>query len=146
MDNGASHCSADEGKGPIHAEHAWSFVRISTRYSTISWRIRSYEASAERADSADRSTLVVLGQRLLATSLLDGFEANHTLTFIADNLDCVDAQAKRFYRQFDFQELPGYPMRLYLPCKSLEALASEFEVRSEPRASNGGPDSPQRQP
>ncbi len=61
LDNGVSHRSANEEKGPINAEHAWSFVRISTRYSTLSWRIRSYEASAERADSADRSTLGVLG-------------------------------------------------------------------------------------
>ena len=64
-----------------------------------------------------------LGQRLLATSLLDCNEASQTFTFIAVILDCVDDQAKQFYQQFDFQELPGYPMRLYLPFKSLEALA-----------------------
>ena len=64
-----------------------------------------------------------IGQRLLATSLVDCYEASHTFSFIAVILDCVDEQAKRFYRQFDFQELPGYPMRLYLPFKSLEALA-----------------------
>lgn len=64
-----------------------------------------------------------VGQRLLATSLLDCYEASQTFAFIAVVLDCVDKQAKRFYQQFDFQELPGYPMRLFLPFKSLEALA-----------------------
>ncbi len=64
-----------------------------------------------------------IGQRLLATSLVDCYEASQTFAFIAVILDCVDEQAKRFYRQFDFKELPGYPMRLYLPFKSLEALA-----------------------
>ncbi len=45
------------------------------------------------------------------------------IAFIAVILDCVDVQAKQFYLQFDFQELPGYPMRLFLPFKALEALA-----------------------
>ena len=64
-----------------------------------------------------------IGQRLLATSLVDCYDASQTFAFIAVILDCVDEQAKRFYQQFDFQELPGYPMRLYLSFKSLEALA-----------------------
>lgn len=64
-----------------------------------------------------------IGQRLLATSLFDCYEASHTFAFIAVILDCVDEQARRFYQQFDFQELPGYPMRLCLPYLSLEALA-----------------------
>ena len=63
------------------------------------------------------------GRRLLATSLVDCYEASQTFAFIAVILDCIDEQAKRFYRQFDFQEVPGYPMRLYLSFKSLEALA-----------------------
>lgn len=64
-----------------------------------------------------------IGQRLLAASLLDCYEASPTFAFIAVILDCVDETAKRFYQRFDFEELPGYPMRLYLPFKSLEALA-----------------------
>lgn len=64
-----------------------------------------------------------IGQRLLATALLDCYEASHTFAFVAVILDCVDDPAKRFYQQFDFHELPGYPMRLYLPFNSLEALA-----------------------
>lgn len=64
-----------------------------------------------------------IGQRLLATSLVDCYEASQTFPFIAGIPDCVDEQAKRCYQRFDFAELPGYPMRLYLPFKSLEALA-----------------------
>ncbi|MCA9264601.1 MAG: GNAT family N-acetyltransferase [Planctomycetales bacterium] len=64
-----------------------------------------------------------IGKRLLATSLLDCYEASHSFAFIAVVLDCVNQQAKRFYQQFDFQELPGYPMRLHLPFKLLEVLA-----------------------
>ncbi len=64
-----------------------------------------------------------IGQRLLATSLVDCYEASQTFAFIAVVLDCVDERAKLFYQRFGFQELPGYPMRLYLPLKSLEAMA-----------------------
>lgn len=60
---------------------------------------------------------------MLATSLLVCYEASRTFAFIAVILDCADVQAKRFYQRFDFAELPGYPLRLYLPFKSLEALA-----------------------
>lgn len=67
-----------------------------------------------------------IGGRLLATALLDCYEASQTFAFIAVILDCVDEQAKRFYGQFDFEQLPGYPMRLYLPFKSLEALAKGY--------------------
>lgn len=64
-----------------------------------------------------------IGQRLLATSLVDCYEASRTFAFIALLLDCVDERAKRFYQRYDFAELPGYPMRLYLPFKTLEMLA-----------------------
>lgn len=64
-----------------------------------------------------------IGRRLLATALDDCYEASGTFPFIAVILDCVDASAKQFYQQFDFAELPGYPMRLYLPFKLLERMA-----------------------
>jgi predicted N-acetyltransferase YhbS len=65
-----------------------------------------------------------IGSRLLATSLRDCHEASQTFAFIAVILDCVDAPSKAFYQRFDFAELPGYPMRLYLPFKLLEKLAN----------------------
>jgi predicted N-acetyltransferase YhbS len=64
-----------------------------------------------------------IGNRLLATALVDCYQASQTFAFIAVILDCIDEHAKRFYQRFDFAELPGYPMRLYLPFKSLESLA-----------------------
>jgi GNAT superfamily N-acetyltransferase len=65
-----------------------------------------------------------IGQRLLATALKDCYEAGQTFAFIAVILDCVDASSKQFYQRFDFAELPGYPMRLYLPFKTLERMAN----------------------
>ena len=65
-----------------------------------------------------------IGQRLLATALMDCYQASQTFAFIAIVLDCIDTNAKSFYQRFDFAELPGYPMRLYLPFKLLEAMAT----------------------
>lgn len=65
-----------------------------------------------------------IGQRLLATALMDCYQASQTFAFIAIVLDCIDSNAKSFYQRFDFAELPGYPMRLYLPFKLLEAMAT----------------------
>ncbi|MFK8115208.1 MAG: GNAT family N-acetyltransferase [Rubripirellula sp.] len=64
-----------------------------------------------------------IGQRLLATALADCYEASQAFSFIAVILDCVDEPSKRFYQRFDFSELPGYPMRLYLPFNLLERMA-----------------------
>ncbi|MGB7343842.1 MAG: GNAT family N-acetyltransferase [Pirellulaceae bacterium] len=63
-----------------------------------------------------------IGTRLLATALKDCYDASETFSFIAVILDCVDEPSKAFYQQFDFAELPGYPMRLHLPFKLLERL------------------------
>ena len=63
-----------------------------------------------------------IGKRLLATALRDCHEAAETFAFIAVILDCVDEAAKRFYQHFDFEELPGYPMRLFLSFKQLDKL------------------------
>lgn len=66
-----------------------------------------------------------IGQRLLATALRDCYDASQTFAFIAVILDCVDASSKEFYQRFDFSELPGYPMRLYIPFKMLERMVKE---------------------
>jgi hypothetical protein len=55
---------------------------------------------------------------------MDCYQASQTFAFIAIVLDCIDSNAKSFYQRFDFAELPGYPMRLYLPFKLLEAMAT----------------------
>ena len=59
---------------------------------------------------------------MLAAALRDCHEASETFAFIAVILDCVDEAAKRFYQHFDFEELPGYPMRLFLSFKQLDKL------------------------
>ena len=63
-----------------------------------------------------------IGKRMLAAALRDCHEASETFAFIAVILDCVDEAAKRFYQHFDFEELPGYPMRLFLSFKQLDKL------------------------
>ena len=65
-----------------------------------------------------------LGTRLLAQALADCHAAGQIFAFVAVILDCVDESAKAFYQRWDFQEMPGRPMRLFLPFSSIEALMS----------------------
>ncbi len=65
-----------------------------------------------------------LGTRLLAQALADCQAAGQIFAFVAVILDCVDESAKAFYQRWDFQEMPGRPMRLFLPFSSIEALMS----------------------
>jgi hypothetical protein len=44
------------------------------------------------------------------------------MPFVAVLLDCVSRLAKSFYQHYDFQELPGHPMKLMLPWSLLDAL------------------------
>jgi ribosomal protein S18 acetylase RimI-like enzyme len=66
-----------------------------------------------------------IGRRLLATALNDCYDASETFAFVAVILDCIDESAKRFYSSFDFEALPGHPMRLALPFRLLEKLATQ---------------------
>lgn len=63
-----------------------------------------------------------LGSRLLAQALADCCAAGEAFPFVAVVLDCVDAAAKRFYASFDFAELPGHPLRLFLSARRLELM------------------------
>jgi GNAT superfamily N-acetyltransferase len=63
-----------------------------------------------------------LGSRLLAKALADCYQASRTFAFVAVILDCVDQTAKSFYEHWDFREIPGCPMRLYLSAGTLAAL------------------------
>jgi GNAT superfamily N-acetyltransferase len=62
------------------------------------------------------------GARLLAHALRDCWEASQTFPFIAVVLDCLDEATRGFYLRWDFQELPGHPLRLYLSANHLEVL------------------------
>ncbi|MSR59136.1 MAG: GNAT family N-acetyltransferase [Planctomycetaceae bacterium] len=66
-----------------------------------------------------------LGRLLLAQALRDCHEAGQTFAFVAVILDCLNDSAKRFYRQWDFEELPGHPYRLFLSAQCLELLMNE---------------------
>jgi GNAT superfamily N-acetyltransferase len=66
-----------------------------------------------------------LGKLLLAQALHDCHEASATFAFIAVILDCASAAAKAFYQNWDFQELPGHPYRLFLSAKRLGAMMEE---------------------
>jgi GNAT superfamily N-acetyltransferase len=66
-----------------------------------------------------------LGSLLLAQALQDCWEAGKTFAFVAVILDCINDDAKKFYEQWDFQELPGHPYRLFLSVKQLKAMMGE---------------------
>jgi len=66
-----------------------------------------------------------LGTRLLAQALADCHAAGEIFAFVAVILDCVDEAAKAFYQRWDFREMPGRPMRLFLPFPALEKLMSK---------------------
>ena len=66
-----------------------------------------------------------LGAMLLAQALNDCFVAGKTFPFIAVLLDCVDEPTKQFYERWNFRELPGRPMRLFLSASELKAMVGE---------------------
>jgi GNAT superfamily N-acetyltransferase len=66
-----------------------------------------------------------LGRILFAQALRDCYQASGTFPFVAVVLDCLSDEAKSFYRKFDFQELPGYPFRLFVSYQQLEAMMSD---------------------
>jgi GNAT superfamily N-acetyltransferase len=68
-----------------------------------------------------------IGTRLLAQALTDCHAAGETFAFVAVILDCVDEVAKAFYQRWDFREMPGRPMRLFLPFSALAKLTSATE-------------------
>ncbi len=63
-----------------------------------------------------------LGTRLVAQALADCHAAGRTFAFVAVVVDCIDDDAKVFYRRWDFREIPGRPLRLFLTAQTLDAL------------------------
>jgi GNAT superfamily N-acetyltransferase len=63
-----------------------------------------------------------LGRLVLSQALVDCHTAGQTLAFVAVVTDCIDDRAKAFYSHWDFKELPGWPYRLFLSAKHLEAM------------------------
>lgn len=63
-----------------------------------------------------------LGERLLASALLDCRQGSRVFPFVAVILDALSDASRTFYRRFGFDEMPGHPYRLYLPTSQLEAM------------------------
>ena len=63
-----------------------------------------------------------LGDLLMAQALRDAWEAGKTFPFVAVILDCINESAKEFYRRWDFSEIPGQGLRLFLSAPNLEAM------------------------
>jgi len=66
-----------------------------------------------------------LGRLLVAQALRDCYEAGKSFPFVAAILDCLNDKAKAFYRQWDFEALPGHPYRLYLSAQRLKAMMEQ---------------------
>jgi GNAT superfamily N-acetyltransferase len=66
-----------------------------------------------------------LGRMLLAQALRDCHGAGQTFAFVAVILDCLDDDAKAFYRRWEFEELPGHPYQLFLSAQRLDAMMQE---------------------
>jgi GNAT superfamily N-acetyltransferase len=62
------------------------------------------------------------GERLLAQALADCYQTGQMMPFMAVLLDCANLNAKTFYQHYDFEELPGHPMKLMLPWKRLKRM------------------------
>ncbi|NLF07332.1 MAG: GNAT family N-acetyltransferase [Pirellulaceae bacterium] len=63
-----------------------------------------------------------LGRLLFAQALRDCWEAGKTFAFVAVIIDCINDDAKAFYQQWDFAEVPGRPYRLFLSAKQLAMM------------------------
>lgn len=66
-----------------------------------------------------------IGRLLLAQALRDCYEAGEAFAFVAVILDCLNDDAKAFYKQWDFQELPGRPYRLFVSYRQLESMMKD---------------------
>lgn len=63
-----------------------------------------------------------LGERLLAQALFDCHHTGQVMPFVAVLLECATVRAKTFYQRYNFEELPGHPMKLMLPWKLLDRM------------------------
>ncbi len=64
------------------------------------------------------------GRRLLAQALRDSYDAGQTFPFVAVILDCINNEAQRFYRRWDFRPLPGHNNKLFLSWSQLQAMVT----------------------
>lgn len=97
-------------------EQARSLPRRALPVATLTWL-------GVRADRQGMG----LGARLLASALADAWGAAETLPFVGVILDALDPATLAFHQRYDFQSLPGHPMRLFLPFARLDAMMRDRE-------------------
>lgn len=68
-----------------------------------------------------------VGERLLAQAFADCYHTGQIMPFVAVLIDCANVNAKKFYQRYDFEELPGHPMKLMLPWKLLNRMMGKIE-------------------
>lgn len=63
-----------------------------------------------------------LGEHLLIDALHRLFLTGDSIGMVAVLVDAKDEQAKRFYQRYEFDSIPGHPLTLWLPMKSVKRL------------------------
>ena len=66
-----------------------------------------------------------LGGALLLDALHRAYRQSSQIGSVAVIVDAIDDDARRFYRHFNFNELPNRTDRLYLPMKTIVSLFPE---------------------
>jgi GNAT superfamily N-acetyltransferase len=67
------------------------------------------------------------GERILAQALADCYHTGQIMPFVAVLLACATLSARTFYQRYDFEELPGHPMKLMLPWKLLNRMMGKIK-------------------
>lgn len=63
------------------------------------------------------------GDKLFIHSLVHCYKTGLRFPFVALILDCLSNDAKSFYQRYDFKELPGHPLKLFISWKTLKTIA-----------------------
>jgi len=64
------------------------------------------------------------GEKLMLHAMAHCYKTGLQFPFVAMILDCLSSKAKAFYQKYDFAEVPGHPMKLFVSWKTLEEIAS----------------------
>jgi len=65
------------------------------------------------------------GDQLFVHALVHCYKTGLQFPFVALILDCLSVKAKSFYERYDFKELPGHPMKIFISWKTLKAIAEQ---------------------
>jgi len=65
-----------------------------------------------------------LGDKLFVHALAHCYKTGLNFPYVAVIIDCMNEKAKKFYERYDFKEIVGHPMKLYISWKRLEVIAN----------------------